>query len=151
MAVAHVAGIAALLNARGYTAAGAAQRIISTAKDLGSNGWDAQTGYGRVDALSAVGASSGPAPAPAPKPAAKKAVPKKKVTAAASPAPAPSVKDTKITPPSPSSSPRGILLAADDLPGTPPAPRRTLVTIAAALSLLVGVAHPFARVTLRRR
>ena len=150
MAVAHVAGIAALLKARGYTAAGAAQRIIATARDLGSNGWDSQTGHGRVDAFSAVGASSGPAPATAPKPPAKKSTSKKKVTAAASPTSAPGVPDPRIASPAPSSSPTGLLLAAIDAPALPLAPRRTLVMIATALAFLVGVSHPLVRVVLRR-
>jgi subtilisin family serine protease len=151
MAVAHVSGLAALLRARGYSSSSAAQRIIATAKDLGANGWDSPTGYGRIDALAAVGAAvSQPAPS-APKPPAKNTSPKKKVTAAASPTSAPPVEGTKNVAPTPTSTPTGLLLAANDGAGDLPAPRRTLVTFATALALLVGVAHPFVRIALRPR
>jgi serine protease len=60
MAVAHVSGVGALLMSRGYSAAAAAKQMLSTAVDLGPNGRDDSTGYGRVDALAAVGASSPP-------------------------------------------------------------------------------------------
>lgn len=151
MSVAHVAGLAALLRARGYSSSSAAQRILSTAKDLGSAGWDSQTGYGRIDALAAVGASSSqPAPV-APKPPAKKTPPKKKVKAAAAPTTAPPVQGAKTVAPAPTPSATGLLLAANDAPGDLPAPRRTLVMIATALALLVGVANPFVRVAFRPR
>ncbi|MGH2726396.1 MAG: S8 family serine peptidase, partial [Actinomycetota bacterium] len=150
MAVAHVSGIAALLRARGYSASSAAQRIISTAKDLGAGGWDSQTGYGRVDAYAAVGASSGGTPVAPPKPPAKKTTPKKKVTAAAKPTSTPVATAPGTVAPSPSPTSTGLLLAADD-GGPIPAPRRKLIVIATAMALLVGMAHPIARIGLRAR
>jgi subtilisin family serine protease len=147
MAVAHVSGIAALLRARGYSASSAAQRIIATAKDLGASGWDSQTGYGRVDAYAAVGAQGGTPVAP-PKPAAKKAAPKKKVTAAAKPGATPAAKPGTVAP---TPAPTGLLLAAEDAGGRNPAPRQKLIVIATAMALLVGLAHPIARVGFRQR
>ncbi len=151
MAVAHVSGVAALLRARGYSASSAANRIISTAKDLGAGGWDSQTGHGRVDAYAAVGASSGGTPVAPPKPPAKKSTPTKKVTAAASPTSTPGANTLGALAPTASPTATGLLLAADDDAGPLPAPRRALIVVATAMALLVGVAHPFARVRLRGR
>lgn len=151
MAVAHVAGLAALLRAKGYSSTGAAQRIVSTAKDLGAPGWDAQTGNGRIDAAAAVGVSSAPPPAQPPKTPPKKTSPPKQVTAAASPTSAPPVAKPSTVTPAPSGSPTGLLMAVADPVGSVPAPRKTLVAIATALSMLVGVAHPLARVLMKPR
>lgn len=150
MAVAHVSGLAALLMARGYSAAGAAQRINSTAKDIGASGYDSQTGHGRIDAYSAVGAASAPPPGPAPKPAPKQPVAKKKVAAQASPGAVPTAKGRASVAPKPSATP-GLLLAAIEPPGDDPPPRRTVIVIATALAMLVGVAHPLTRVMIRPR
>jgi subtilisin len=54
MASPHVAGTGALLISRGFTAAQAWEQISGTAKDLGFKGFDLLTGWGRVDANSAV-------------------------------------------------------------------------------------------------
>jgi subtilisin family serine protease len=151
MAVAHVAGLAALLRSKGYSSTAAAQRIVATAKDLGAAGWDAQTGNGRIDAAAAIGVSSAPPPASPPKAPPKKSQPPKKVTAAASPTSVPAVGKPPTVGPSPSASPTGLLLALEDPLPSAPAPRKTLVTIATALAMLVGVAHPLARVLSKPR
>jgi len=59
----HVAGVAALLVARGVRGQAAAQRILATASDLGPPGPDPQYGAGLVNARAAVAglAASGPA------------------------------------------------------------------------------------------
>ncbi|MGH2785246.1 MAG: S8 family serine peptidase [Actinomycetota bacterium] len=148
MAVAHVSGLAALLRAKGYSSTGAASRIVATARDLGSAGWDSHTGYGRIDAAAAVGAASAPPPANPPKPTPKKSVPPNKVAAAATPTPSGILPGAAASPtPAPSST--GLLLAATLPAGDAPAPRKTLVTIATAMAMLVGVAHPLVRVITR--
>ena len=148
MAVAHVSGVAALLRAKGYSSTAAASRIIATARDLGASGWDSGTGYGRVDAAAAVGTASAPPPARPAKPAPKKSAPPKKVTAATSPTPRATAPRSTVTP-TPSASPTGLLLAATFPSENPPAPRRTLVMIATAMAMLVGVSHPLVRVLIR--
>jgi hypothetical protein len=52
----HVAGLAALVKADhpDYTPDQIANTIQSTAVDLGASGWDAQYGYGRIDAAAAL-------------------------------------------------------------------------------------------------
>ncbi|HLF99063.1 MAG TPA: S8 family serine peptidase [Acidimicrobiia bacterium] len=54
MAAPHAAGVGALLAQLGVRGAAAAQRIVATAVDLGSPGYDPVYGYGRVDARRAV-------------------------------------------------------------------------------------------------
>jgi serine protease len=147
MAVAHVSGVAALLRAKGYSSSAAASRIIATARDLGTSGWDSQTGHGRIDAAAAVGAASAQPPAPPPKPAPKKSVPPKKVATATSPTPSPTV--AKSVAPAPTPTATGLLLAGAFPSEDPPAPRRSLVMIATAMAMLVGVSHPLARVLMR--
>ncbi|HET6379520.1 MAG TPA: S8 family serine peptidase [candidate division Zixibacteria bacterium] len=63
----NVAGVAALIRAKHpeWTAAQVAQRIKSTADDLGYPGWDNRYGHGRVNATRALGGST-PAPASSP-------------------------------------------------------------------------------------
>ena len=61
MASPFVAGVAALLDSQGLTAAQTRQRIEGTATDLGATGKDSLFGYGLVNARAAVGA---PAPPP---------------------------------------------------------------------------------------
>jgi len=75
MAAPHVAGALAALRARGYAPRAAVERVLATARDLGSPGVDGTYGHGLLDVRAAVGASS-PAPAappttgaPAPAPA----------------------------------------------------------------------------------
>ncbi|MGH2795122.1 MAG: S8 family serine peptidase [Actinomycetota bacterium] len=148
MAVAHVSGLAALLRAKGYSSTAASSRILSTSRDLGSTGWDSATGHGRVDAAAAVGTA--PAPPPAPKPVPNKSVPPKKVTAAATPTPA-ATRPGAVVSPTPAPSSTGLLLAAAFPSGDQPEPRKTLVLIATAMAMLVGVAHPFVRVSTRPR
>ena len=58
----HVAGIAALLVARGVRGSAAAQRILDTATDLGPAGDDAQYGHGLVNAAAAVAGLGGGSP-----------------------------------------------------------------------------------------
>jgi serine protease len=70
MASPHVAGIAALLLAEGAKPGDVPGLLTSTAKDVGSSGWDSRSGYGLVQpvkALQKIGASSTP---PASEPAA---------------------------------------------------------------------------------
>ncbi len=52
----HVAGLAALVKAANpdYTPDQIANAVQSTAVDLGASGWDAQYGYGRIDAAAAL-------------------------------------------------------------------------------------------------
>lgn len=54
MAAPHVSGIGALLAQLGIKGPAAAQRVLTTADDLGSPGWDPVFGYGRVNASQAV-------------------------------------------------------------------------------------------------
>ena len=58
MATPQVAGVAALVRSRwpAWTPDQVAQRLLDTAVDLGEPGWDAYTGWGRLDAAAAVGA-----------------------------------------------------------------------------------------------
>lgn len=59
MAAPHVAGAAALLRAAGLSPQQTVDRLLSTAKDLGSSGPDTQFGYGRLDVAKAVAGLSG--------------------------------------------------------------------------------------------
>jgi len=81
MAAPHVSGVAALIIAKGIATTPDQVRAVltSTAKDLGSPGWDPYYGYGLVQAAAALGWSgtlptatpttpSGPAPSPTPSP-----------------------------------------------------------------------------------
>jgi PKD repeat protein len=55
MAAPQVAGAAAMLYAVGYTTPAAVrQRLIETADDIDAPGWDARTGYGRINVYRAV-------------------------------------------------------------------------------------------------
>lgn len=139
MAVAHVSGIGALLMARGYSNTTSANRIKNTAKDLYSTGWDARSGWGRVDAAAAMG-SSGSAPKPKPKSTPRPRV-RRSVGAAARP---PAVKGTKVTKPSvvPTPSPiRGVALASAVPYQEPNDPKLQLIALALALTVGVGVGH----------
>lgn len=143
MAVAHVSGIGALLMARGYSNTAAANRIKSTTKDLYSPGWDARSGWGRVDAAAAVGASgSRPKPGTSSRPA-----PRRSVGAAAKP---PAVKGAKVTPkrssPVPAPSPiRGVALASAVPYEERTDPKLSLIALALALAVGVGVGHASTR------
>lgn len=66
MATATVSGVAALLVAEGATREEVMDLLTTTAVDVGSPGWDAEHGWGMVDAAAALEAFSGPAPAPEP-------------------------------------------------------------------------------------
>jgi serine protease len=74
MATPHVAGAAALVLSRNSSLSPAQVKDIlqRTARNLGSSGWDSQTGYGVIDAAAAVNAAGGgstpPPPGPAPSP-----------------------------------------------------------------------------------
>ncbi|MBI3941933.1 MAG: S8 family serine peptidase [Chloroflexi bacterium] len=63
---AHVAGVAALVLSLHpkYTADDVTQALNTSADDLGTPGWDAFFGYGRVNAARAVGLASGGGPPP---------------------------------------------------------------------------------------
>jgi subtilisin len=65
MATPHVAGVAALLMSRGWSAKDAWSLITGTSRDLGDRGWDEFYGHGRVDAFAGV---NEPAPPPSPTP-----------------------------------------------------------------------------------
>jgi serine protease len=143
MAVAHVSGIGALLMARGSSNTTAANRIKNTAKDLYSSGWDANSGWGRVDAAAAVG-SSGTSAKPKPKSSSRPAV-RRSVGAAAKP---PAVQGAKVTKPPavPTPSPvRGVALASAVPYQEPSDPKLYLIALALALSVGVGVGHASAR------
>ena len=80
MAAPHVSGVAALIIAKGIATTPDQVRAVltSTAKDLGSPGWDPYYGYGLVQAAAALGwngtlptatpTSPGPSPTPTPSP-----------------------------------------------------------------------------------
>jgi serine protease len=73
MATPHVAGASALVLSRNPQLSPAQVKDIlqRTARNLGAGGWDAQTGYGVIDAAAAVNAAGGgstPAPSPSPSP-----------------------------------------------------------------------------------
>jgi subtilisin family serine protease len=59
MAAPHVSGVAALVWSRwpAWSNDAVSRRITETAVDVGSPGWDKYTGWGRLDAAAAVGAS----------------------------------------------------------------------------------------------
>jgi serine protease len=59
MASPHVAAVAALLISNGVTGPANIRQILrTTAKDLGSSGWDSESGYGLVDAQAALNTAS---------------------------------------------------------------------------------------------
>ena len=62
MASPHVAGVGALLISRGRSRAQSWSLITGTAKDKGTAGFDNYFGWGRVDALAAVGGAPAPVP-----------------------------------------------------------------------------------------
>jgi len=66
MATATVSGVAALLVSEGATRDEVMSLLTSTAVDLGSPGWDADHGFGMVDAAAALEAYAGPPPEPTP-------------------------------------------------------------------------------------
>jgi subtilisin family serine protease len=140
MAVAHVSGLAALLMAKGYSNTSAANRIIGTAVDLGPPGRDNGTGYGRIDAAAAVGATSSTTPPPpAPKPKPKPSVLQKKVAAAGSPSPKVAPRSTTS---SPSADPSLTVALGSTGPHDPPlAPRVPLVALATALMVATSLGH----------
>lgn len=140
MAVAHVSGIGALLMARGLSNTSTAARIKNTAKDLYSAGWDANSGWGRVDAAAAVGASAAPRSSPRPRTTSRPAS-RPKVKAAAKP---PAVKGAKVAKPTPPPTPapiRGVSLASAVPYQEPTDPKLHLIALALALSVTVGVGH----------
>ncbi|MCA1832720.1 MAG: S8 family serine peptidase [Actinomycetota bacterium] len=94
VAVAHVSGVAALLVARGFSNAEAVDRIEKSAVDVGVRGFDAQSGFGRVDAQAALVAPGVPSPRPLPQITSEQSIPS--VGAAASTSPS-ALRDTRTT------------------------------------------------------
>ena len=58
----HVSGVLALLLSQGISDTAAVQALFAGAKDLGAAGWDANSGWGRVDACGALSAAGFPCP-----------------------------------------------------------------------------------------
>jgi len=148
MAVAHVSGTAALLMAKGYSNSGAVSRIERTAKDIYSAGFDAESGWGRVDAAAAVGATSSTSshPKSKPKTSSRPRAPRSKVGVAGT---KPTVKGTKIAPPAAATTPgaplAGVRLSSAGPYAQPDDPRLRLFALALALSVGVAVANTLAR------
>ncbi len=134
MAAPHVSGVVALLLAQGRPPQAAVDRLLGTARDLGSPGRDAAYGVGIVDAAKAVG--------PAPATTTTAAVSSTSSSGAAPTSGAPTSADPGTAPPSSDTS-----APVDTLPGTeqaaplnpsdddPPAP---LVAMAVLLVLGTG-------------
>ena len=59
IAAAHVTGALALLLSEGVAPAVARQSIYDGARDLGANGWDATSGWGRLDVCGALAEANG--------------------------------------------------------------------------------------------
>jgi subtilisin family serine protease len=62
MATPHVSGLAALIWSAhpDYTTAQVTERLLETAQDIESPGWDKYTGWGRIDAENALAATEAP-------------------------------------------------------------------------------------------
>jgi subtilisin family serine protease len=69
-AAAHVSGALALLLAAGVPASSATSHLYAGAKNIGPGGWDAASGWGRLDVCKALSNAGRACPAPAPTPAA---------------------------------------------------------------------------------
>lgn len=150
MAVAHVSGVGALLMSLGRTNRAAADRIQSTATDLGPPGRDDQTGFGRVDAARAVGtgaARSAPAPSPT-------ALSRSSggVGAAGFPKPVASGTGTPVgrDPRAPAAPLESPAVASPPREPSPPGDQGP-VGLAAGLAVAVAIAHRGARAWLRSR
>jgi subtilisin family serine protease len=171
VAVPFVSGTAALLLAGGMSGVDATNRILSTTRDLGPDGWDQQTGRGVLDTAAALGATRTVAAAPAaspqaaiPKPA-KKPVPAPAPVPAPVPVPAPAPVPPEPAPaPSPAPQPSPLptfvqaepwtaALASQSGPQVPPPRHADPRLLAAALLLLVAGMHGarLAVVAFRRR
>ncbi|HVL89659.1 MAG TPA: S8 family serine peptidase [Actinomycetota bacterium] len=138
MAVAHVSGVASLLLARGYSSAGAAKRIVDTAKDIGAPGRDVQTGNGRVDAMAAVGPLTA-TPRPTRSASSPTAAPSATTQGGLSGAGTPTATPTPTTiEPGPASPPQAA-------PPAEPAGRGGPITMAVVLMLAVMAAQSRAR------
>jgi subtilisin family serine protease len=68
MASPHVAGLAAMISSHEptWTPEMVVERMQATAKDLGTPGWDADFGWGRIDCKAALDATEPPPPLPKP-------------------------------------------------------------------------------------
>ncbi|MFN2613430.1 MAG: S8 family serine peptidase [Actinomycetota bacterium] len=123
MSVAFVAGVAAQLHSLGYSNVEAVARIEHTALDLGPKGFDAQSGWGRLDASRAIGAV--PADAPA-----------RPIQTQSKAAAAPTPVDVEPAPPAPAGA-----LHAQSPAGDDPRPARMPIAVAAALVAVACVSH----------
>jgi subtilisin family serine protease len=144
MAVAHVSGIAALLIARGYSNGSAVRRIEATAVDLYSPGKDTQSGYGRVDAAAAVGASIAAPSRPKTTPRSTQRPPPGAAQPVGAAGTKPAVKGTKISPP-PLSPVLSVKLVSAGPFEDPPDPKLHLIALALAMAVGLAVAHAAAR------
>jgi thermitase len=68
MATPMAAGLAALLYSQGLGRSAVLSAMTSTARDLGSSGYDTSFGHGRIDAAAALASVATPTPAPTPTP-----------------------------------------------------------------------------------
>lgn len=109
----HVAGAAAVLRALGFSPQETVQRLRDTARDIGPEGPDDQTGHGLIDIAAAAGARNPPSSPSSPAPSA---------SPSASPSPSPSPTVTAPPTPSPSASPSPV----EPSPTEPTAPPTTL-------------------------
>ncbi|HUR18045.1 MAG TPA: S8 family serine peptidase [Acidimicrobiales bacterium] len=126
MATPHVAGAAAVLRGLGLSPQQTVDRLLATAKDLGSPGRDSTYGAGRLDLAAAVAAVAPPAVPPATTPPGRVASP--------APAPAPKTPAAPVAPrPAPTPvgvqqpattvpSPAEVAAPATGTPASPPAP-----------------------------
>lgn len=120
MAAPHVAGAAALLRGAGLSPQQTVDRLLSTAKDLGSAGRDNTYGAGRLDVAKAVqGLAAGPAPGSAPNPGPTTATP----APAPAPAASPTTAQTRTT-----SGPKAAPAATPGAPAPAPAPEAPVET-----------------------
>jgi subtilisin family serine protease len=145
MAVAFASGVAAMLHARGFPNDQVVKRILQNADDVGAQGRDDPTGYGRLNAARAVGAKAlQTALSPAPSESSSSARAQPSLHAQASPIPVPAPGTTKGQKKK-SDKPR--TEAAPPVALVPQAEgndaRGGIVSIAAFLAAAVALAHAY--------